>query len=629
MCLRHAFYSQITTYIHLKNSRKFTSYAEKGGRKEKKKKKKEEEKREGAALVAMATATAKKEKLKLTKAALKREKQKRRKQQKKKKQEEEDQQAQAGANGKGKVQGNGTGSAETEINLDLEEEEKKKKESLDVDVEYVEEDLLVDVEGLPDEFRDIFQRFAYSGDSGVKGAAVKEQRLQQSLSLAAQAAPVADEEEREQGRDGRDGGDEEKNEKDGEKRVEEKALSRKQKKLQSRLKISELKQLCVNPEVVEVWDVTAKDPELLVYLKGCRNTVPVPMHWSQKRNFLQGKRGIEKPPFRLPEHISATGIGDMRQFLDEKESEKKLKTKTRERLKPKMGKIDIDYQVLHDAFFKHQKKPKLSRFGELYYEGKEFEVELKEKKPGQLSSEAQVALGMIQQGGSGAGGPIAPPPWLVNMQRYGPPPSYPSLLIPGLNAPIPAGASFGFHPGGWGHPPVDEMGNPLYGDVFGTARAANRFKRLEGEKQVEVDFDWGKMDSEEESESEYEEVENPEDLEEDMEEEDMEEEEVEEEEEEEDLQAAQSMETPNEAMNLRKDHTSFSETPVPGAAPELYKVLPEKQKSVGTNQFMGSDKTYVMPNAGGAQTPAKPSQEQQQVKAQSAKDKKKEKEFKF
>ena len=30
-----------------------------------------------------------------------------------------------------------------------------------------------------------------------------------------------------------------------------------------------------------------------------------------------------------------------------------------------------------------------------------------------------------------------PPPWLVAMQRYGPPPSYPSLKIPGLNAPIP------------------------------------------------------------------------------------------------------------------------------------------------------------------------------------------------
>ena len=61
----------------------------------------------------------------------------------------------------------------------------------------------------------------------------------------------------------------------------------------------------------------------------------------------------------------------------------------------------------------------------------------------------------------------APPPWLINMQRYGPPPSYPNLKIPGLNAPIPQGSQFGFHPGGWGKPPVDEYGNPLYGDVFG------------------------------------------------------------------------------------------------------------------------------------------------------------------
>jgi len=30
-----------------------------------------------------------------------------------------------------------------------------------------------------------------------------------------------------------------------------------------------------------------------------------------------------------------------------------------------------------------------------------------------------------------------PPPWLIAMQRYGPPPSYPNLKIPGLNNPIP------------------------------------------------------------------------------------------------------------------------------------------------------------------------------------------------
>ena len=28
--------------------------------------------------------------------------------------------------------------------------------------------------------------------------------------------------------------------------------------------------------------------------------------------------------------------------------------------------------------------------------------------------------------------------------------------------------TFGYHAGGWGKPPVDEMGKPLYGDVFGT-----------------------------------------------------------------------------------------------------------------------------------------------------------------
>ena len=61
------------------------------------------------------------------------------------------------------------------------------------------------------------------------------------------------------------------------------------------------------------------------------------------------------------------------------------------------------------------------------------EARLKEKKPGNLSDDLRIALGMPT-------GPTAdkvPPPWLIAMQRYGPPPSYPSLKIPGLNAPIP------------------------------------------------------------------------------------------------------------------------------------------------------------------------------------------------
>jgi splicing factor 3B subunit 2 len=43
------------------------------------------------------------------------------------------------------------------------------------------------------------------------------------------------------------------------------------------------------PEVVEVHDVTAADPKLLVYLKSLPHTVPVPRHWSAKRKYLQAR----------------------------------------------------------------------------------------------------------------------------------------------------------------------------------------------------------------------------------------------------------------------------------------------------------------------------------------------------
>lgn len=131
----------------------------------------------------------------------------------------------------------------------------------------------------------------------------------------------------------------------------EKLSKRKLKKL-TRLSVAELKQLVGRPDVVEMHDVTARDPKLLVQLKAHRNTVQVPRHWCFKRKYLQGKRGIEKPPFDLPAFIKKTGIMEMRASLQEKDEAKTLKAKMRERVRPKMGKIDIDYQKLHDAFFK-------------------------------------------------------------------------------------------------------------------------------------------------------------------------------------------------------------------------------------------------------------------------------------
>ena len=67
---------------------------------------------------------------------------------------------------------------------------------------------------------------------------------------------------------------------------------------------------------------------------------------------------------------------------------------------PKLHKMDISYDVLEpprrrvigreDAFFRHMKKPRMTGFGEVYYEGKEYEVRLTEKKPGQLSDRLRV-----------------------------------------------------------------------------------------------------------------------------------------------------------------------------------------------------------------------------------------------
>ena len=34
-------------------------------------------------------------------------------------------------------------------------------------------------------------------------------------------------------------------------------------------------------------------------------------------------------------------------------------------------------------------------------------------------------------------------------------------------------AQWGFHPGGWGKPPLDEYNRPLYGDVFGVLPRVN------------------------------------------------------------------------------------------------------------------------------------------------------------
>ncbi|KAI1164765.1 hypothetical protein F5B18DRAFT_236184 [Nemania serpens] len=364
-------------------------------------------------------------------------------------------------------------------------------------------------------------------------------------------------------------------------------LSKKKRKMLNKLSIAELKALVKKPEVVEWHDTSSSDPRLLVQIKAQRNVVPVPSHWSLKREYLSSKRGIEKPAFKLPKFIADTGISEMRDAVLEKQAEQSLKQKQRERVQPKMGKLDIDYQKLYDAFFRFQDKPVLTRFGEVYYEGKEYETDLRHLRPGELSDPLKEALSIP---------PGAPPPWLINQQRFGPPPSYSSLRIPGLNAPIPAGAQWGFNPGCYGKPPVDEYNRPLFGgDIFGIMQP-NQAAPPSGEP-VERNL-WGELQQPEEESEEEEEDED-------------------EDEDEEDigagLQTPSGLETPGGItstvpteygthtesvageMDLRKQRRGFEteESMHPRAA---YTVLQERQSRA--EGFFGSDRVYDMKNAG-------------------------------
>ncbi|KAL3421264.1 hypothetical protein PVAG01_07709 [Phlyctema vagabunda] len=368
-------------------------------------------------------------------------------------------------------------------------------------------------------------------------------------------------------------------------------LSKKKRKKRDQLSVAELKALVKKPELVDWTDTSASDPRLLVHLKSYRNVVPVPNHWSLKREYLSSKRGVEKPPFALPKFIQETGIAEMRDAVLEKQDAASLKQKQRERVQPKMGKLDIDYQKLYEAFFRFQTKPELTRYGEVYYEGKEYETNLRHLRPGELSDELKEALNIP---------PGAPPPWLINQQRFGPPPSYPSLKIPGLNAPPPPGGAWGFHPGGYGKPPVDEFNRPLYGgDIFGVLQP--QVNNQAGEP-IERTL-WGELQAPEE-ESEEEESED-------------EEEEGDEEDVGTGLETPSGMETPGGLasavpseypgdasvggdFDLRKTKrgTETEESTHPRSA---YTVIPERQ--IRAEGFFGGERAYDVRNAQNANLP--------------------------
>lgn len=395
---------------------------------------------------------------------------------------------------------------------------------------------------------------------------------------------------------------------DDEEKDQETMISKRKLRLMSRPTVAELKNRVARADLVEAHDVTSPDPDFLLYLKGIPNTIPVPRHWGRKRKYLQGKRGIEKAPFQLPDFIARTGISEVRKAIDGDENDMTAKKKNRNRVNPKMGALDVDYRTLHDAFFKHQNKAsiqeRLTEFGDLYYEGKEFEMQkLNTFQIGApLSERLRDALGMTAEN--------SPPPWLINMQRYGPPPSYPNVKIPGLNAPLPEGCTYGYHLNGWGKPPLDNFGRPLYGgnpfdppgsstmkstadwdfDSISGAIITSDGKMIDRKPWGSLPTVGGEEGDEEESSSE----------EESSDEESSEDEMAESEEEGQETETYKKMQddtvVPLSAMDLRK--SGGMETP--GGPKQLYTVLHEtvadKEKQAGA--VFTSDVTYAIPGQG-------------------------------
>lgn len=112
-----------------------------------------------------------------------------------------------------------------------------------------------------EEFKQIFERFTKVADEASGAAADAAEAEAEAAAAAAEAAKAASRKKAAADAGGGAETDDSDDEESGPR------LSRKARKLKSRLSVAELKQLVQRPDVVEAHDVTAADPRMLVFLK--------------------------------------------------------------------------------------------------------------------------------------------------------------------------------------------------------------------------------------------------------------------------------------------------------------------------------------------------------------------------
>ncbi|CCF56649.1 hypothetical protein KAFR_0B03520 [Kazachstania africana CBS 2517] len=247
---------------------------------------------------------------------------------------------------------------------------------------------------------------------------------------------------------------------------EERPISKRKLRKISKPSLAKLRSSVSHPEVIEWYDCDAVYPFLLASIKSSKNVVQVPSHWQLKREYLSGRSLLGKQPFQLPDIIRQTDIEQMRNTLpgegENTETEKSLKEMSRAQVQPKLKTLDLDYQKLHDVFFKLGRSWRpdiLLPLGDLYYENRHLHDEsnwrkmVRAKKPGKLSAHLRTTIGL--QGGQ-------LPPWCLRMKKIGMPPDYPDMKVAGLN---------------WG---IENLRGDVYGKVYAQHKKTKRTKNLFG-----------------------------------------------------------------------------------------------------------------------------------------------------
>lgn len=143
------------------------------------------------------------------------------------------------------------------------------------------------------------------------------------------------------------------------------------------------------------------------------------------------------------------------------------------------------------------------------------------------------------------------------------------MKIPGVNAPIPPGASYGYHPGGWGKAPVSE-----YRDVFGVQQQYNQEEELIGNTKH-----WGDLEEKEEEEEE----------------EELEAEQIEEEE----LTGGEESEANIQSVGVETlDVIDLRKRPRTEPDKYLYRVLEKKEERIAPGTLLGTPHVYVIGGSG-------------------------------